>query len=142
MKYEFGSAAWMSALHGVVAGAAAAAARRSPGLRYSMCEVYLDCPVRLSGPDGRIAWHYRIDGVNVDFGRTEPDNVDFKVVCDYQGILPAGRFDTRGEPERSAEMARMTDVLIKDGRLRLFGDPSRRPAELRFTHDAIARLTR
>lgn len=140
MKYEFASKQWLAALHGLIVGRAGAMGAIDPYLSYSLCEVYTGTPTHIS-PTGKLAWHYRVRGTEVEFHETESDDVDFKVVCDYQSILPAGRFDTKGDPERLSEMAAMGNKLEKDGKLERFGDPAKRPGSFRSLHDAIARMT-
>jgi hypothetical protein len=142
MKYEFGSPEWMIAIHGVIAGRAGVVGALHPELTFSMCEVYTDAPVHLSGADRKIAWHFRLMGWTVEFDASEADDVDYKVVCDYQGILPAGRFDTRGDPARLAELKAIGQALADAGKLKILGDPAKRPEVFGSTHDSIARLTR
>jgi hypothetical protein len=145
MKYEFGSPAWLGALHATFAERVGALLREQPDrtatLSYSICEVMTSPPATVS-PDGSpIAWWCVIDGGAVAFGLGEIDDVGRKVTIDYSAALPLARFDTRGSHEGEVEMGRLLQATIDQGLAKRIVRDETRPAGLNV-HDAMARLTR
>jgi hypothetical protein len=102
----------------------------------SICEVFADAPSHLAGADGRVVW-----SCVVDFRLLERDDVRFKVTVDYEAVLPLGQFDTAGDAERAATLARMSADLIERGVMRIEGRRDNDPGAMPSVHDAIARLT-
>jgi hypothetical protein len=131
----------MAFLHGMQVDRARALHEVAPGIVWSICEVFTDPPPELS-PDGRsLAWYSIIkDGV-VSFGREARTDVEYHVVVAYADVLAIARFDTRGDPERRAELSRMSGALIEAGRMRVIGDRSRRDPRIGDFHDPMARVT-
>jgi hypothetical protein len=143
MKYVFGSPGWLAAIHGVIAERAAWELKAKPNLSMSICEVFLNAPRDLANAEGgKIAWSCVVDGPHIDFQLRERDDVRFKVIAEYEPLLPLGRYDTRAEPTRAAELARMAAELIASGKMRTVGERIADPAAMTSVHDAIARLTR
>ncbi len=141
MKYEFASAGWMAFMHGMIAERVKQLGEQSPPLRISLCEVFTDPPRHLS-PDGSpIAWHCVLDEHGLRFGAHEVDDVLWKVRGDYGAILPLGRYDTRGDPDRAASLARMGTDLVARGLMAIEGDRSLRDPRVGSFHDEIARVT-
>jgi hypothetical protein len=131
----------MAFMHGLVVERAARLRREAPGLGWSICEVFTAPPRELS-PDGSpLAWHCVVRDGEVTFGDTETDDVEFKVIVDYEAVLPLGRYDTRGEPARQAELAAMAQALRDAGRMQVIGDRSGRDPRVGDFHDVIARVT-
>jgi hypothetical protein len=131
----------MAFMHGMVSERVARLRFEIPDISWSICEVFTDPPVTLS-PDGRpLAWHCVVSSGEVLFGDSEIDDVQFKVVADYDAILALGRYDTEGKPERAAELSQMGQALVRDGRMRLIGDRSKRDPRIGDFHDRIARVT-
>jgi hypothetical protein len=107
----------------------------------SICEVFTDPPAALS-PDGApIAWSCVVSGADVDFRMQARDDVAYKVVVDYDAVLPLGRYDTRGDPARAAELRAMGQALSASGKMVVTGARPAGPSALGSFHDAIARLT-
>jgi hypothetical protein len=105
--------------------------------------VFTGAPAHLADADGKLAWSCVVDGADVDFRTEARDDVRFKVIGDYAAILPLGRYDTRGDPARAAELAAMAAKVRESGGMRTIGarpaGPDAQP--LSSVHDAIARLT-
>jgi hypothetical protein len=142
MKYVFGSPGWLAAIHGIIAERAAWESKARPNLSMSVCEVFLNAPGGLANAEGaKIAWSCVVDGAHVDFQLRERDDLRFKVLAEYEALLPLGRYDTRGEPTRAVELARMAAELIGSGKMRTVGARVADPAAMTSVHDAIARLT-
>ena len=141
MKYRFASPGWMAFMHGMMVERAARLFTEAPEVGWSICEVFTDPPAELS-PDGRpIAWHAIVRDGQVRFAATESDDVEFKVVVDYAAVLPLGRYDTQGRPERRAELTAMSQDLVRRGLMRVAGDRSGRDPRIGDFHDRIARVT-
>jgi|ERR1700723_2440751 hypothetical protein len=141
MKYEFASPAWLAAIHGIISERAAWLIKDTPDLRMSICEVFTGAPAHLADQAGKIVWSCVIDGAGVDFRLAERDDVRFKVTVAYAAVLPLGRFDTKGDPERRVELSRMSADLIERGVMKIVGARDADPRAMPSVHDAIARLT-
>jgi hypothetical protein len=138
MKYEFGSRPWLAALHAIICERARAVTQ--PGFTFSICEVYLEVPDHLAA-DHRLAWSAFVRGQTVDFVLEERDDVDFKAIADYAAIVPLGRYDTGGQPDRMDELVALSVAVRESGKLKSVGNPPDRNAPLGSLHDAIAALT-
>lgn len=141
MKYEFASPQWIAALHGIIVERVARESAHKPSLTMSICEVYTDVPTRLAQGQPRIAWSCVVEGTDVDFRLTERDDVRMKVVVQYGAVLPLGRYDTKDDPTRAAELATLAAALLTSGQMQMIGGPSTDPQAMSSVHDAIARLT-
>jgi hypothetical protein len=141
MKYEFASPTWLAAIHGIISERAAWLMKETPELRMSICEVFTDAPAHLANEGGKIVWSCVIEGGVVDFRLTERDDVRFKVTVDYEAVLPLGQFDTKGDPERQAELSQMSADLIERGVMRIVGRRDSDARAMPSVHDAIAQLT-
>jgi hypothetical protein len=139
-KYEFGSPEWFACLHGIAFERAATAAAKNPDVRFSMCEVLTGVPPSLS-KTGTLAWHVVIRGTEFAFGATERDDVDMKYIADFEAVRPLAHYDTMDKPERVAELGRLVEGLMKDGKLKLVGGRSAGSGDVGSFHDAIVRLT-
>jgi hypothetical protein len=142
MSYEFAGPQWVAFMHGLVVERLERLRREIPNVAWSICEVFTDPPPTLSPDGSSIAWHCVVsEGRLTRFGSGEIDDVEFKVVADYAAILPIARYDTRGEPERVADLGRMSRELVEAGRMRIEGDRSGRNPEIGGFHDMVARVT-
>ncbi len=148
MAYEFGSPAWLDVLGGLILGAIGRTeqARQHAGLpplTFSMCEVFTDPPAHLGGAGERIAWHCVVENGHVLFETREADAVAYKIVADYQTILPIARLDTDASPEGADKMAAMFQAGIAAGKVKTIGArvDDGGPPPLDGVHNAIARLT-
>jgi hypothetical protein len=138
MKYEFGSREWFAALQAIQCEKARALA--DPAFSYSVCEVMTGVPAHLAFlPGGKAAWCATIRGSDVTFELEERDDVNFKAVMDYAGVLPLTRFDTQGRADLNAELWAMSAALVASGKMKLIGDGP--PGPFAAAHDAIVKLT-
>ena len=141
MRYEFASPQWLAALHGIIVERADREAEVKPQLSMSICEVFTDAPARLAGPERRIVWSCVVQGGEIDFRLAERDDVRMKVVVPYDKVLALGRYDTRGDPARAAELAAIAAALRASGDMQTIGPHHPEPQAISSVHDAIARLT-
>jgi len=141
MTYAFASPGWMAFMHGLVTERVRRFQTEALDISWSLCEVFTDPPADLS-PDGSpLAWHCIVRDGEVTFGEGERDDVDVKIVIDYEAVVPLGRYDTRGEPARQAELAAMAQALRDAGKMQVIGDRSKRDPRVGDFHDIIARVT-
>jgi hypothetical protein len=138
-KLEFGSVAWLEALHKAYELAWLSAPEEERRERFSMSEAYLNPPGHLARPDGA-GWQCRFDGATVTWAASATKDVDLYIEMDYDGILPLVRM-IFGDPDNAAERERIVKELIAADKLRYRGDFSRRPPRLEAVHDAMARIT-
>ena len=111
-------------------------------LRWSVCEVFTQVPEHLSEtPERTASWHCRIRGRDVEFAHGEIHDADFKVVVDYQTVLPLARWVLGNEPDAEARVAEALEKAVGDGKMRIEGSRESRPACLEPLHDAMARVT-
>jgi hypothetical protein len=146
-RFEFASTEWIQAVRKVFEQAVASAAESGElddGFEFSICEVYNKVPSRIN-PTNRVAWLMRVKHSTVTFVAEEGDDVDFKVVGDYEVIGPLTRvmYDEAGVPPpkimsaittASAEgtfKAEIRQVRSGAATTSLFSD----------THNAIVRVT-
>jgi hypothetical protein len=142
MKYAFASHGWIAFMHGLVVERLERLRHEAPDVGWSICEVFTDPPPALSPAGAPLAWHCIVRGGELlSFGASVRDDVEFKVVADYDSIVPLGRYDTRGEPERAAELSRMSAALVAAGRMQVTGDRSGRDPRIGGFHDLIAQVT-
>lgn len=141
MRYAFASPGWMAFMHGLVVERVRRLCEEVPDINWSICEVFTAPPPQLSPSGAPLAWHCIVGAGAVTFGTSERDDVDFKVVVDYDAVLPLGRYDTQGKQERVQELSQMSQALIRDGRMRVIGDRTKRDPRVGDFHDIIARVT-
>jgi hypothetical protein len=140
--YEFGSRLWLAALHGVMAQRAIVFSARDPAFQSSICEVFLDAPRHLADERGRVAWSCLSRDGQADFRPVERDDVQFKVLAQYQAVAPIARYDTGGDPERLKELTSIAMSAAAAGQMTpVKGERFEEPVGLGFAHDVIARLT-
>ncbi len=142
MKYAFASAEWFACLHGIISERAFAVGAAHPDLTYSICEVFIDAPA--DSPltkGGQMAWYAVVKGQEVRFGLDEIDDVDFKVFIPFEEVPALARYDTRGDPDRAAELAGLVAEVVARGRFRSIGERSNSAEVIGSFHDAISRLT-
>jgi hypothetical protein len=141
-KHEFASPAWFEALHDAIQRLAQAAGSGLDGVRWTVCEVFTDVPEHIAQtPDRRAAWHCRVRGQEIAFGLGEIDDADFKVIADYQTVLPLARLHLGDDPK---VMERVNETMMKavmEGRMQIHGDLGSRPAAFATLHDEMVRVT-
>ena len=138
-KYEFASPGWFKFLHETME----TLTRDAPDdLRWGVCEVFTDVPEHLSQtPNQAASWHCYIRGSDVKFGHGEIHDADFKVVADYQTVLPLARLVLGDEPDSETKVAQALEKAVRDGKIRIEGSRESRPTHLEPLHDAMARVT-
>jgi hypothetical protein len=147
-KFEFGSAEWMHAVRGVFEKAVASAAESGElddGFEFSICEVYNKVPSRIN-PTNRVAWLMRVKHSTVSFVAEEADDVDFKLVGDYEVIGPLTRvmYDEAGVPPPEVMSAITTASREGTFKTEIRPAPAGQAITSLFsgTHNAVVRLTR
>jgi hypothetical protein len=147
-KFEFGSAEWIHAVRGVFEKAVASAAESGElddGFEFSICELYNKVPSRIN-PTNRVAWLMRVKHSILSFVAEEADDVDFKLVGDYEVIGPLTRvmYDEAGVPPPEVMSAITTASL--EGTFKTEIRPARAGQAVTSlfsgTHNAIVRFTR
>ncbi len=141
MKYEFGSPEWFAALHAILCERAAIAAKANPDFRHSTCEVFTDPPKRLLPPGAaKLAWHCKIHGADVEFELSESDDVETKIIGDYNTLVPFARYVTHGDPAREKELESLLGKVVAEGKVNVVRR-STAPSPMGSVHDAICMLT-
>nr|WP_070960800.1 hypothetical protein [Hyphomonas sp. Mor2] len=140
-KYEFAGPEWRAFMHGMVQERLNQLDPDESAKSWSFCEVFTDAPVHLQTDGTKAAWHFIVRDGEVAFGDTDLEDATMKVVADYQAILPLARYDTRGEPDRQAELGAMSQKLMAEGKMTVSGDPSALDPRLGSVHDPIAAVT-
>jgi hypothetical protein len=140
-RYEFGSPEWIAFMHGMIFERMQRWKEEAPDLAWSICEVFTSPPDHLSAGGAPIAWTCIYDRGELMFAAKESDDVEFKVTVDYRAVVPLGRFDTRGDPDRQQELASMATRLRETGQMKTTGNRSKRDPRVGDLHDLIARVT-
>lgn len=141
MKYEFASPGWVAFLHGRISERFAAMGAERDSVDWSICEIFSDPPKHLS-PDGEpLAWHCSMRNGALRFGTGVADDVAVTVRADYEALVPVGRYDTRGEEARAAELHAMVAELMGRGAMSVEGSLTDRDPQFSDIHDIVARVT-
>lgn len=140
-QYEFASPQWIAFMHGMIVERVKRWKEDAPDLSWSICEVFTNPPEHLSPAGAPIAWSCIYNRGDLTFEASERDDVEFKVVVDYNAVLPLGRYDTAGCPARQKELADMAAHLRASGAMKVTGDRSQRDPRVGDLHDLIARVT-
>lgn len=141
MKYEFASPGWFAFVHGRLSERFEALGSARFEVDWSICEIFSGPPVHLSPSGASLAWHCVIrDGV-FRFAASEAGDVQLLVRADYASVLPIGRYETRGEPRRVAELRAMMAEASERGLLRIEGEMRGRDRRFADVHDILARAT-
>ncbi|MES2987352.1 MAG: hypothetical protein V4808_05570 [Pseudomonadota bacterium] len=139
--YAFGSREWLAFLHGIFRERAAQMKAAGGDVSFSMCEVFTDPPAEIANDADRLVWSCVITDGEVDFRTSERDDVNIKIIADYQACLPICRFDTQGDPARAAEMGAMMKKLREAGQIEVITQGSNGAGTMPSVHDATARVT-
>lgn len=120
---EFCSAEWVAHAGDYLRQAAAEAKADLAGVSVAFNEVFTDAPKHL-GPDehGRIGWYMRIAGGEVEVARGILTDADFRIIGDYETIVPLARLVYAGNPENAEKAARLGAEGAKAGKIRREGD--------------------
>ena len=122
-KLEFCSAAWVAHageyLHRVVAETKADLTHANVAFN----EVFTGAPPHLEPDDeGRIGWYLRIADGRLEVARGVLVEADFRIVGDYNTVVPLARMVFAGNPDLAAEAARLGAAAAKAGKIRREGD--------------------
>lgn len=141
MTYEFLSPGWLGALHGIISERVSQAAKAEPDVSFSVCETARQPPAHLSADGAALSWCCKVACGAVTFSTQPDDDVDLRVVGDYDALASLATLDTAGDPAREDDLRRRGEALVAAGRIEVVGAAAR-PASIGSFHDAIARLTR
>lgn len=145
MRYELASPGWLAATRRVLQSCldtCVAEGLDTSELTFSICEVSDGAPAHLSPDGARVGWHCRVaSGRIVAFESGEAENVDYRMIADYEGMKQMSAYDTEGDPERAKAYGELTRGLYAAGRIQLFGRMPRLPRPFIAWHDAMARQT-
>lgn len=141
LRYEFASPGWIAFMHGMVTDRMERFRTEAPDIAWSICEVFTDPPTHLSASGAPLAWSCLVRSGELIFEARERDDVEFKVIADYDAVVPLGRYDTMGDPGRQKKLFEMAASLQKSGTMKIVGDRSKRDARVGDFHDLIARVT-
>jgi len=136
-KVEFGSKEWLDLAERFLKELTQEAGEQANDADYPMCELYYNAPPHLAIEGDRIAWHFRIKNKKVDFGIGEVDDIDMKVMGDYETLLQISRIEY--DP---ADLKRVGEILsepMKSGKFTFKGDATKAPDFLRPLHNLLAK---
>ena len=108
------------------------------GLKYSICEAFVDAPSDIADENGELAWHLFVDGkdVQVGCGRAETDII---IQATYELALPGARLVYT--PELIEEWKENPPERPDDPNLKTDGDMSAIPKYLGELHNRLAVVT-
>lgn len=143
-KVEFGSSAWIAAVHEGVSKRLAAV--DLDGVTYSSVEIFTNPPAHLdSDGSGAIGWWMRIADGQLTLGDRPVDGTfDHKVVADYGVMLPIARASFSDSPELAAEVGRTLERAQADGKFERHESDAAKPEQLAVLsdlHDEMAKIT-
>lgn len=138
-KYDVGTEPWLEGLRRIVEEMFAAA---PPGslADFTLCEVYTEMPQNVA-PTGRLCWYIRVKSGKLDFGTSEIEDTDFKVIAEYSTVLPLVRLTFGDDAEAQRLGKEMVEAAMRDGRMKFEGDESVVPDAFAGLHDALAAIT-
>jgi hypothetical protein len=101
---QFCSDAWLHRAQSVLSELVTKAGADLSGVSFSGCEVFTDPPanLRIEGTN-RTYWYFRIGEGFAFASREDREDVDFRVVVDYQTALPRARTLHAQAPARTSD---------------------------------------
>lgn len=139
-QYEFGSAAWIDAIHRAIRELMKDA--DLSGVEFSSSEEYTDPPAHIA-VNGRAGWHLIVSNGELTLGSGPLDSAERQVTADYTIIKPLAAVSYRDNPDGEAIVkAQAADAFAK-GLLSAKGDraPSAVFPQLVPLHDLVADFT-
>ena len=135
-KQVFPTAEWLDMLEGQWKDFAKT---QSDGQKFSICETYIGVPSHLSA-DGSdtVSFSAWLDGPNCRFTREASEDVDVKVVADYDFVSKLVRFVVT--PENQEEYQALSADAVREGKIKAQGDLSKAAFAQRL-HNDVARRT-
>ena len=109
-----------------------------PGVKYSVCEAFVDAPEELADENGELAWHFFVDGKDVQVARGRADT-DFSIQATYLTSLPGAKLVYT--PELIKEWEETPPTPPDDPNLKVEGDRSIIPKYLGALHNRLAVVT-
>ena len=140
-KYSYGSPQWVKHAEKVINDLIKGAGDSADGVKYSVCEVYNDGPSHISNEKGEVAWYFKIKGKQVTVGTEEIDDVNFKLMGDYELLSQMSRL-LFGVPEDVKKMNELVKEAKKSGKMSYEGDNRTSPKYLAPMHNIMAKVTK
>jgi hypothetical protein len=139
-KCEFASPQWIDLALKIAKKLVLEAGDDGKGVKFSICETYTDAPFHLAQKDGKISWYFRINGRNIETGAEERDEVDYKIIIDYEINKKISKL-VYGEPGEAEEIDKLAREAYKAGKFKIIGNRDNAPAYLRPMHNMLAKRT-
>ena len=135
--YDFASPAWVDVARRELEDLVSV--NGEPGVKYSVCEAFMEAPPDIADENGELAWHFFVDGkdVQVACGRAE---CDILIQATYETSLPGAKLVYT--PEIIKELEENPPEPPDDPNLKLGGDRSTLPRYLGELHNRLAVLTK
>ena len=125
-KLSFASSEWVVAARAVLEELVEK--HGEDGTTFSVCEIFTNAPAEIADGQGRVVWHFVIDGTKVTVGEGKIKGADHHVKADYQQALPIARLV-------------YTDEMIAKARKREAAAGQQIPPYLVELHNRMAELT-
>lgn len=139
-KFEYASPQWVKYAKKIILDLFEKAGDSAKDTKYSVCEIYQNAPSHLRNAKGEVSWHFSINGNDISVESGEIDNVDFKVVGDYNLCQQIGRL-LNGVPEDMKKWGELAKEGGKNGKLKW--ERSRKgPVFLAPLHNILAKITK
>jgi len=136
-KVEFGSKEYLDLAERFLKELTQEAGEQANDADYSMCEVYYNAPPHLALEGDRIAWHFRIKNNKINFGIGEVDDVDIKVMGDYQTLCHISKLEY--DPNDLQKIFEIFSEPMQSGKYTFQGDLSKIPKFLNPIHNLLAK---
>ena len=109
------------------------------GVKYSVCEAFVDAPSAFADSEGFAAWHFFVDGKNVRVSSGRVDDTDIYIQATWETSLPGAKLVYT--PELIAERTKNPPKAPDDPNLMIRGDMSSLPSYLGELHNVMAVAT-
>ena len=109
------------------------------GVRYSVCEAFVDAPPEFADSEGLAAWHFFVDGKDVRVSSGKVDDADVYIQATWETSLPSARLVYT--PELIAERTKNPPKAPDDPNQMVRGDISILPSYLGELHNVMAVAT-
>ncbi len=140
-KHEFASPQWVKCAERFILDLANKAGDSSNNVDFAMCETYYNAPTHLSDENRKTGWYFRIEGRKISVKLGEVDDVDFKVIGDYEVVKQISLL-IHGNPEDMKKSDEITKGAVKSGKLKAEGSRRKGPKYLLPLHNLLAEITK
>lgn len=140
-KHEFASPQWVKCAERFILDLAKKAGDSANNADFTMCEAYYNAPTHLSDGNRKIGWYFRIKGRKISVETGDVDDVDFKVIGDYEVVKQISRL-FHGNPEDMKKLDEITKRAVKNGKLKAEGSRRKGPKYLFPLHNLLAEITK